>query len=226
MTEAPVAVIGGYGPGLGKGLAEVFSAAGYEVVTISRRGAEFDGALNLAADLSDGVQAKAAIEQVVETFGRIDVYIHNVIAVHIAPFLETSPQEFESVWEAAFLSAVHVTQAVIPHMQRRSSGAILFSGATAAVRGGKNFSAFAASKFALRALSQSLAREFQPAGIHVAHVILDGLMYGTPSVERFGGSKDTSILPGEAAATFLALAQQPSSAWSQEVDIRPSSEGF
>lgn len=226
MTDTPVTVIGGYGPGLGLGLAEVFSAAGYQIAALSRQGREFDGAFSLATELADGKQVEWAVDQVLDKFGRIDVYVHNAALLQISPFLETPPEQFEAVWQASYLSAVLMAQAVIPHMLKQNSGTILFSGATAAVKGGKNFSAFSSSKFAVRALSQSLAREFQPQGIHVVHIILDGLMNGTPSVERFGGKKETSIHPVEAAAAYLALVKQPRSAWSQEIDIRPFSEGF
>ncbi len=226
MMDAPVVVIGGYGPGLGQGLAEQFSSVGYQIVALSRQGREFDGALSLATELSDREQVVDAVNQILDAFGRIDVYVHNVASLHIAPFLETPAEQFEAVWQASFLSAVHMAQAVIPPMRAQNSGTIIFSGATAAIKGGKNFAAFSSSKFALRALSQSLAREFQPQGIHVAHVILDGLMNGTSSIDRFGGKKETSILPAEAASAFLSLVKQPRSAWSQEIDIRPFSEGF
>ncbi|KAJ54694.1 hypothetical protein ACMU_16395 [Actibacterium mucosum KCTC 23349] len=226
MTEKPVAVIGGYGPGLGRGLATVFAEAGYQVVTLSRRGTAHPGALNIACDLTAAADVARSVAQVLQTYGRIDVYIHNVAALHIGPFLETSAETFDDLWQRAVMSAVHATQQVLPPMIDAQAGAILFSGATAAVRGGGRFGAFAATKFALRGLSQSLAREYQSQGVHVAHVILDGLMFGTPSVERFGGSEDTALLPEDVAMQYLNLTQQPRSCWTLELDLRPQSEGF
>ncbi|MEM7191458.1 MAG: SDR family NAD(P)-dependent oxidoreductase [Pseudomonadota bacterium] len=224
--SSPVVVIGGYGAGLGSGLADVFSAAGYRVAALSRRGSEHGGALNLACDLTEPEAVRSAVDNVIEQLGPIDVFIHNVAAIHIGPFLETPPERFEAVWRASVLSAVRCAQAVLPGMLERGGGTLLFSGATAALKGGKNFAAFASAKFALRALAQSLAREYQPQGIHVAHVILDGLIGGTASVERFGANEDQVIKPHEAAKTYLALVGQDRSAWTQEIDLRPYVENF
>ena len=226
MAEQPVVVLGGFGDGLGRGLAEVFASAGYRVAALSRSGIHPPEARGFSADLSDPNQVVASVDAVLREFGRIDVYVHNVASLHIAPFLDTAPEHFETIWRDTFLSAVYASQTVIPYMLNAGFGTLLFSGATASVKAGAHFSAFSSAKFALRALSQSLAREFQPRGIHVAHVVLDGLMFGTSSIERFNGTEATSIHPRDAARTYLAIAQQPRSAWSQEIDIRPSSERF
>jgi NAD(P)-dependent dehydrogenase (short-subunit alcohol dehydrogenase family) len=103
---------------------------------------------------------------------------------------------------------------------------LLFSGATASVRGSSGFSAFAASKFALRGLVQSLAREHQPRGIHVAHVLLDGLLLGSPSVERFGGQASKALVPDDIAKAYVWLAEQPPTAWTHELDMRHHEERF
>lgn len=225
-NDKPVLVIGGYGPGLGKGLATVFEKAGYEIVTLSRSGSVYPGAFNITCDLTDENEVNQNFMEIMHRFGKIDVYIHNVFALHVGGFLDTSTKQFEQLWADTVKSAFHVTQQIIPQMLQHKSGVILFSGATAAIRGGSNFSAFASAKFALRGFSQSLAREYQSSGIHIAHVILDGLMFGTQSIDRFGGSKETALLPEDVANQYLQIVNQPSSCWSLELDLRPSTEGF
>ena len=226
MTRQPVIVIGGFGPGLGTGVASVFDQAGYQVVTLSRRGASYPGALNLACDLTNRDQVRDAIAKTIAEYGQIDVFVHNVFALHVGGFLDTGAETFEQVWRGVTLSAVNTSQEILPHMLKAGAGTILFSGATAAIKGGGRFSAFASAKFALRGLAQSLAREFQPQGIHVAHVILDGLMNGTHTVDRFGGTEDSALNPAEVATQYLNLVQQPKSCWSQEMDLRHHMEGF
>jgi NADP-dependent 3-hydroxy acid dehydrogenase YdfG len=117
-------------------------------------------------------------------------------------------------------------QAVLPQMVRQRSGAIVISGATASTRGAARFAAFASAKFALRGLAQSLAREYHSKGVHVAHVILDGLLRGSPSATRFGSDKDDGIDPNQVAETYRWLAEQEASSWTHELDLRPSSEKF
>jgi NAD(P)-dependent dehydrogenase (short-subunit alcohol dehydrogenase family) len=117
-------------------------------------------------------------------------------------------------------------RAVLPHMIARGSGAIIFTGATAGLRGGANFSAFASAKFALRGFAQSLAREFAPRGIHVAHVVLDGLIDEVQTDRRFGTSQPGRMEPQAIAQAYLDLARQDVSAWTHEMDLRPFSERF
>jgi NAD(P)-dependent dehydrogenase (short-subunit alcohol dehydrogenase family) len=105
-------------------------------------------------------------------------------------------------------------------------GTFIVSGATASLRGGAKFSAFASAKFALRGLTQSLAREFQPAGIHVCHVILDGIIDTPRSRDLHGIDPKKMMKPTEIAETYWHLAHQPKSTWTHELDLRPASEGF
>jgi NAD(P)-dependent dehydrogenase (short-subunit alcohol dehydrogenase family) len=117
-------------------------------------------------------------------------------------------------------------QIVLPHMIARGGGVIVLTGATAGIRGAAQFSAFASAKFALRGLAQSLAREFGPKGVHVAHVILDGLIDERQTDQRFGPTPSTRMNPDTVADAYLHLAWQHPSAWTQEMDLRPSSERF
>jgi len=117
-------------------------------------------------------------------------------------------------------------QTVIPHMATRKQGAVILTGATAGLRGGANFSAFASAKFALRGLAQSLAREYGPKGVHVAHVVLDGLIEEPQTDRRFGSSSSGRMDPRSVAQAYLDLSAQPPSTWTHEMDLRPFSERF
>ena len=119
-----------------------------------------------------------------------------------------------------------VCREVMPGMVARGSGTIIFTGATASVKGGAGFSAFASAKFALRGFAQALAREFGPKGVHVAHVVVDGLIEEQQTVARFGESTAARLDASAIAEAYLYLARQYRSAWSHEIDLRPFSERF
>jgi NAD(P)-dependent dehydrogenase (short-subunit alcohol dehydrogenase family) len=107
-----------------------------------------------------------------------------------------------------------------------SGGTVVFSGATASLRGGPRFAAFASSKFALRGLAQSLAREYGPQGIHVAHVIIDGLIWGPAARDQHKAQKAGCLSPDAIAETIMSLIAQPRQAWTHEIDLRPATETF
>ena len=111
-------------------------------------------------------------------------------------------------------------------MLEQGNGSILFTGATASIRAGGNFAAFASAKFALRGLAQSLAREFDPQGIHVAHVIIDGLIWGQPAKHLHKAQEGDCLKPEAIAEVYLNIIEQDSSAWTHELDLRPHSESF
>ena len=111
-------------------------------------------------------------------------------------------------------------------MVARGRGTIILSGATASIKGGARFSAFASAKFALRGFAQALARELGPQGVHVAHVVLDGLIEEPQTIGRFGAASATRMDPDAIAAAYLALTRQHPSGWSHEIDLRPFSETF
>ena len=141
--------------------------------------------------------------------------------------VDIDAEDFERCWRVGCLGGFLVGQAAARAMLDRGAGTIIFTGATASLRGGAGFANLAAPKFALRALAQSMARELGAQGIHVAHVIIDGQIHS----ERYAHLQDErgpdSLLEPDAIAdTYLALHQQPRSAWTQEVDLRPWSEKF
>ena len=157
---------------------------------------------------------------------RIAVLVHNAAALLIKPFDETTADEFERVWRVACYGAFRCSRIVVPHMAARKAGAIILTGATAALRGGPKFAAFASAKFALRGLAQSLAREFGPQGVHVAHVVLDGLIDEPQTDARFGPAKSNAHGPGCDRASL----SRPGDAASVGLDARtgsaPVSERF
>ena len=177
-------------------------------------------------DFLDRQAMQQVVDQVIAEYGSIDVVIFNTAHLVMAPFLELIEDDFATSWNASVGSAVVCAQSVLPTMLKQRRGAMIFSGATAASRGTARFAAFAAAKFALRGLTQSLAREYQSQGIHIAHVVIDGLLGGSASIGKFGGSEERSIDPAAVAVSYRMLAEQPSSAWTLELDVRPSSERF
>jgi len=230
----PTLLLSGVAEGLGADIAGTFAKAGYDIVGIARTGrvkedltrrVEAGGGryTHLACDIAQAVGAAAAIAPHAE---RIDVLIHNAQLLVIKPFEQTTPDEFENAWRVACLGAVVAVQSVLPHMAARKRGAVILTGATAGMRGAANFSAFAAAKFALRGLTQSLAREFGPKGIHVAHVVIDGLIDAPQTDLRFGTAPSGRMNPGVVAQAFLDLSAQHPSAWTHEMDLRPFSERF
>jgi len=219
-------IVGGGGV-LGGALAQVFSSAGYTVVGLRRGEAAMGGSMrSLTCDLQDATQTRAAVSAAIEEYSGIEVLICNAASFHCAPFMTLSDADFAETWRASVASSVGAAQAALPSMLGQGRGVILFSGATASLRGAANFAAFASAKFAVRGLAQSLAREYQARGVHVAHIILDGILGGSGSAQRLGVAPDHAIDPHGAAVEYLRLAEQPASAWTHELDLRPSTEKF
>lgn len=225
---AKLAIIAGGGGVLGDALAAGFSSTGYTVVAL-RRTTDIGtpGEIRaVACDLGDVSDTTRVIARTLTEFGAADALICNAPKLVVAPFASLDLSEFEAAWKTMVLGAAACAQAVLPGMLQRKRGTLIFVGATASVRGGANFAAFASAKFALRGLAQSLAREYQPQGIHVVHLLLDGLLQGSASVSRFGGSEDRAIDPVAVATLCRQLVDQSPSAWTHELDLRPASEKF
>lgn len=230
MGEQKLAIIAGAGQGLGQGLLDRLAADGFHAVGLSRTQSAPPSPLassdRIAVDLADPVAVKAAVGSLIAAHGAPALVVHNPAHLVIAPFAETGPEAFEASFRAMVLSAVHLAQAVLPAMVAAEGGTLIFSGATASLRGSARFSAFASAKAGLRALSQSLAKEYGPKGVHVAHVILDGIIDTDESRRLHGLSPARMMAPEDIAETYLALARQPKSAWTFETDLRPMGEAF
>lgn len=233
MTR-PLLLVTGIAQGLGASIAHAFAAQGHDVLGLSRSAdAPADVARRVheaggvyahrRCDITDPAAVAAAIGADAR---RIAVFVHNANTLVIAPSAETALSDFEDAWRVACFGAMATAKCVLPDMIAQGRGTIIFTGATASLRGGANFSALASAKFALRGLAQSLARECGPKGVHVAHVIIDGLVDAPQTTARFGPAKTTRIDPGAIADTCVALARQHPSAWTHEIDLRPHSEAF
>jgi NAD(P)-dependent dehydrogenase (short-subunit alcohol dehydrogenase family) len=227
MKPSSVLIVGAGGV-LGTAMVREFSSAGYQVATLRRGSARSDShaAFEYFCDLGNPAEVQRTAGDAASALGGVDVLIHNAAQFTMGPFLELTDAQFDACWRAGGGGAAAAARAILPAMLAAGQGAMLFSGATGSVRGSARFSAFSAAKFGLRGLAQSLAREYHSHGIHVAHVVLDGLLRGSPSVERFGGRDALTIDPAEAARTYRWLAEQPASAWTHELDLRPKGERF
>jgi NAD(P)-dependent dehydrogenase (short-subunit alcohol dehydrogenase family) len=235
MDRRQVAVIVGAGPGLGFALARRFARAemhvalaGRDLARLETMAAECSGVQHhgrpFACDATDEAQVEALFARCAEELGEPDLVVYNAGAFVQRSILDTTAAEFEQCWRVGCLGGFLVGRTAARRMLARAQpgGSILFTGATASLRGSAAFHNLAAGKFGLRALAQSMARELQPKGIHVAHVILDGRIRRGDAVP---GSDDR--LDAEAIADdYLRLHLQPRSAWTQELDLRPWLEKF
>lgn len=226
MSDSKLAIVAGAGAGLGHALMHDFAARGLKPVGLSRSGASDAGLDIRACDLADQGAVSDAVSDMISQYGAPALVVHNPADLVISPFLETTIDAFEACWRNMTLSAAILAQTVTKAMTDAGGGTFIVTGATASLRGGKNFAAFASAKFALRGLTQSLAREFQPAGIHVVHTILDGIVDTDRSRTLHALDPSKMMKPSEIAEVYWQLHQQPRSAWSHEVDLRPMSESF
>ncbi len=229
-TNKGVAVVAGAGAGLGMALCRKLLAEGYHVAGLSRS-AEAQPDLGnsysaIACDITDPISVDKAISQIEKTFGNVTVYIHNAAYLVRSSFLQTPVKTFEDTWKVSCLGAVHGIQRVLPNMLAMKSGTILVTGATASMKAGAGFAAFASAKFALRGLTQSLAREYAPQGIHIAHIILDGAVWGWQAERKFGRDQHDCLQPNAIADNYLHLIRQHRSTWTHELDMRPDIETF
>jgi NAD(P)-dependent dehydrogenase (short-subunit alcohol dehydrogenase family) len=232
MSTKPVCVVTGVGPGTGLAVARRFAAAGYEVAMVARSAdalAEYaratPGTHPVPADVSDAGSVEAAFARVRAELGAPSVLVHNAGNAVFGSVLDVSPAQFEAAWRVNTYGLYLTARAVLPDMLAAGAGTILVTGATAAWRGGAAFAAFASAKAAQRILAQSMARSVGPRGVHVAYVVIDGVI-DMPATRAFFTDKpdDFFLRPSAIADTFLAVAQQDRSAWTFEVDLRPFGE--
>ena len=220
--NAPIAMVVGAGGVLGEALCAEFLDAGYRVAGLRRSTSGERAAHIVSCDLENPLSVWRVAHEVVVREGPVDVVICNAAHLKIAPFNELAFEDLDTSWRAGVGTAFGALRAVLPAMLDRKSGSVIITGATGSMRGSAKFSAFAASKFALRGLAQSLAREHQADGIHVAHVIIDGLLRGSQSAARAGARPEQCIDPRVVATQYRSLAEQPANAWTHEIDLRPN----
>jgi NAD(P)-dependent dehydrogenase (short-subunit alcohol dehydrogenase family) len=185
-----------------------------------------DHLVAMPCDVTDPAQVNVAFDETEQHLGPLVCAVFNAGAFRPGSILDTAPNDFEHCWRVGAFAGFLVGQAAARRMVARGSGTILFTGATASLRGSANFANLASPKFALRALAQSMARELGPRGIHVAHVIIDGQIGGTKEGDDSGRLPDSRLAPDAIAEAYLDLHHQHRSAWSQEIDVRPWVERF
>ena len=237
MTKK-VALVIGAGTSLGSAVARCFAKEGLTAVVARRSGEElttlkkeiegFGGICHpFSLDARKEEDVINLINKIENDIGEIEVAVYNIGANIKFGITETTSQKYHKVWEMAAFGAFLMGREVAKKMIPRKKGTIIFTGATASIRGGDGFAAFAGAKHAKRALAQSMARELGPKGIHVAHVIIDGAI-DTPWIKKlfpdyFKEKKkiDGLMNPDDIARNYIMLHKQPRNAWTQELDLRP-----
>lgn len=242
MPSPPVAVVIGAGDATGAAIAKRFAREGYTLCVARRHAEQLTPLIEqiqaaggkahpFGCDARVEQQVVALFEQIERDIGPIEVVVFNIGANVRFSITETTERVYRKVWEmaalAGFLTGREAAKAMLP----RHKGTIIFTGATASLRGSAGFSAFASAKFALRALAQSMARELGPQGIHVAHPIIDGAI-DTAFIrdtfpQRYALKDQDGILnPQHIAEQYWQLHCQPRDSWTHELDLRPWMETF
>lgn len=244
MSSTPSCLIVGAGDGVGSAIARAFAREGL-AVCVTRRPRHLDRLEAMAASIraegglahAFGVDARvegemiALVDRIEAEIGPLEVVVFNIGANVRFPVVDTTAQVYSKVWEMAALAGFFTGREAARVMAPRGKGSILFTGATASTRGGAGFSAFAGAKAALRQLAQSLAREMGPQGLHVAHVVVDGMIDGTfarsiaPDIQALL-NEDAILKPDEIARNYVWLHNQQRSAWTFELDLRPWKENW
>ncbi len=241
-----VALVIGAGDATGGAVARRFARAGM-VACVTRRNADklepllqqirSDGGVahGFGSDARDEDAVVALVEQIELAIGPIEVLVFNIGANAPSSILQETTRRYTKIWEmaclAGFLNAREVAKRMVARAGEGHKGTIIFTGATASLRGSANFAAFAGAKHALRALAQSMARELGPMGVHVAHVIIDGAI-DTAFIrvnfpQRYAlKDRDGILNPDHIADQYWMLHQQPRDAWTHELDLRPWIEKF
>lgn len=239
MKRTVCAIIGA-GDGLGQSLSREFASCGFDIALLSRSEQGSGAALAAAREAAPDAAARyfqadamapesivAGLEKVAAEMGPIEVLIYNVRGgMNAKPPLDMSFEELRDIHEIEVVGAFAAAKAVMPAMIERGRGTVIYSSATAALRGSATNPLYAIGKFGLRALSQSLAKAYARDGVHVAHIRLDCAL-DVPLVRQYYGDKfnaENTSNTDDVAKSYLWVHRQPKSAWSNEVEIRPYTE--
>lgn len=224
-------LIVGAGAGLSASLARLFASSGMQIALAARgidklKGlADETGARLFQCDVADSGSIVRLFEQLDQHFGTPEVVVYNPSARAKGPLIDLNPVDVEKAIAITAFGGFMVAQQAARRMLARGQGAILFTGASASVKGYAQSAPFAMGKFALRGLAQSMARELAPQGIHVAHFVIDGAIRPSSSPAH-AHADDKTLDPDAIAATYLHVLQQHRSAWTWEVELRPWMENF
>src|SRR3954469_478930 len=227
-----VALVTGVGPGTGSAIVRRFAQGPYEVAMIARSGErlrelahDIPGTHAFAADVTDTHQMGEVLGRITRELGAPEIVIHNAVGGAFANFQEIDPAVLERNFQVNVMALLHLVRRTAPAMIEAGRGAIIVTGNTSALRGKANFAGFAPSKAAQRVLTESIARELGPKGIHVAYIVIDAVIdVAWTRKMRPDAPDDFFIQPRDIAAEVWHVAHQPRSAWSFNVEIRPFGE--
>jgi NAD(P)-dependent dehydrogenase (short-subunit alcohol dehydrogenase family) len=231
MADYKSVLIVGAGSGLSASLARLFAADGMRVALAARNEEKLRplasevGAASFACDAAKEGEVAGLFARVEQATGGPDVVIYNASARARGPLIELAPADVERALAVSAFGGFLVAQQAAKRMLKKGYGAILFTGASASVKGYPQSAPFAMGKFALRGLAQSLARELHPQNIHIGHFVIDGGIRNPGRVEP-ADSPDSLLDPDAIARTYLALLRQDRNAWSWEIELRPWVEKF
>lgn len=233
------AVIAGVGPGLGASIARRFAKEDLALGLLARTESYLDSlaeelratydvsVTTVPTDLTRVDEIDHAFDAVRDAIGPVDVLVNHASGAAWKGLRALEPDEFEHAMRVGPLGGMRCSQHAVEDMLAGEGGTIIFTGATSAVRGNADAAAFSAAKFAVRGLAESMARDLGPAGIHVAHVIIDGQILTPGAADRDPDRGEATFLDPDAIAdTYWHLVEQDRSAWSLEVDLRPHVESF
>ena len=232
MAEKEIALIVGTGPKLSASLARLFAGEGMSVAVAARNLGKLDGlvaetgARAYACDATQRDQVAALFAGVASDLGTPDVVVYNPSGRVRGPVVELDPEAVEQAIAVTCFGGFLVGQAAARQMIAAGRGSILFTGASASVKGYANSSSFAMGKFGLRGLAQSMARELAPQNVHVAHFVIDGGIGDANDDRAAGRGPDGLLHPDEIARTYLHAHRQQRSAWTWEFELRPWVENF
>lgn len=244
MAAVKTALVAGVGPklGLGAALARRFAAEGLSVVIAGRTAeklalvaddikANGGQVIPVQADATDENSIRHIFEAATGEGMSLEIAVYNVDSNQSAPLLETTLEHFTALWRQNALGAFLFGREAARTMLPQGHGTVIFTGATASLRARPPFTAFAATKAGVRAIAQGMAREFGPRGLHVAHVVIDGVIDGDRARRHFSQyvenkGKDGLLQTDAIAESYWQLHKQHPSAWSHEIDLRPFKEPF
>jgi NAD(P)-dependent dehydrogenase (short-subunit alcohol dehydrogenase family) len=232
MTDKPIAIVTGVGPGTGSAIVRRFAAGGFRIIAMARSPdriraleRELPDTHAVICDVSVEAEVAEAVAGVRKTYGSPDILIHNAVGGGWGTFLEIDPQMLERNFRVNVMGLLYLAREVAPDMIKAGKGSIFVTGNTSAIRGKANFSGFAPTKAAQRILAESIARDLGPRGIHVAYVLIDAVIDVPRMRERFREAPDDYFIKPSAIADELwHLQTQDRSAWSFLTELRPFGE--
>lgn len=231
MAE-PVCVISGVGPGTGSALVRRFSKGGYRIAMLARNAERLDdlagqvpSAKAYVCDVSDQSQVDATMSAIEREMGSPRVLIHNAVGGAWGTFMDIDPSVLNRNFQVNTMGLLYLARRVAPRMVTAGQGAIIVTGNTSAQRGRANFAGFAPTKAAQRILAEAMARDLGPKGVHVAYIVIDAVIDVPWARERYKNKPDEFfIAPVAIADEAWHVANQPRSAWSFNVEVRPYAE--